>query len=98
MPSSVIREMRFDPMQRVLEIAFRGARGVYRYFDVPVEEWKRFRNAPSKGAYLNTFFKSKGFRYARSEKQQVTVQIYRGYPYEYDDRQQDAEQLQWSEA
>ena len=65
MPSSVIETMRFDPVASVLEIAFRGARGVYRYFNVPVEEWRRFRHAPSKGAYLNGFFKAKKYPYEK---------------------------------
>jgi hypothetical protein len=98
MPSSVIREMRFDPMQRVLEIAFRGVRGVYRYFDVPAEEWRRFQSAPSKGAYLNGFFKSKGFRFTKADAPLISVKDYRGYPYEHDDRQHDTELLRWSEA
>jgi hypothetical protein len=65
MPSAVIQTMRFDPMQKILEIVFRGARGAYRYFEVPLEEWQRFRNAPSKGTYLNQFFKSKKYRYEK---------------------------------
>jgi KTSC domain len=65
MPSAVIQTMRFDPVQKILEIVFRGARGAYRYFEVPAEEWQRFRNAPSKGAYLNQFFKSRKYSYEK---------------------------------
>jgi len=65
MPSTVIQTMRFDPVRKILEIVFRGARGAYRYFEVPVEEWQRFRNAPSKGAYLNQFFKSRKYNYEK---------------------------------
>jgi hypothetical protein len=68
MPSNVIRAMRFDPVRRVLEIAFQGARGLYRYFDVPMEEWRRFRAAAAKGEYLNSVFKRHAFRYERAEK------------------------------
>jgi len=68
MPSTVIQAMRFDPVQKILEIVFRGARGAYRYFEVPVEEWQRFRNAPSKGTYLNQFFKSKKYSYEKIEQ------------------------------
>ena len=65
MPSTVIQTMRFDPIQKVLEIVFRGARGAYRYFEVPVEEWLQFRNSTSKGAYLNQFFKSRKYTYEK---------------------------------
>ena len=65
MPSTVIQNMRFDPVHKILEIVFRGARGAYRYFEVPVDEWQRFRNAPSKGAYLNQFFKSRKYSYEK---------------------------------
>jgi len=57
--------MRFDPVRKVLEIVFRGARGAYRYFGVPVDEWQRFRNAPSKGIYLNQFFKLRRYTYEK---------------------------------
>lgn len=67
MPSSVIRAMRYLPRERTLEIVFRQARGMYRYFDVPLDEWERFANAPSKGIYLNGMFKAKGFRYEKAE-------------------------------
>lgn len=67
MPSTVIQNMRFDPVQKILEIVFRGARGAYRYFEVPAEEWQRFRNAPSKGVYLNQFFKSRKYSYEKIE-------------------------------
>ena len=65
MPSAVIQTMRFDPVQKILEIVFSGTRSAYRYFGVPVEEWQRFRNAPSKGAYLNQFFKSRKYNYEK---------------------------------
>jgi hypothetical protein len=65
MPSSVIKAMRYEPARGVLEIAFRGFLGMYRYFDVPVEEWAGFCSASSKGTYLNEIFKGKGNRYER---------------------------------
>jgi KTSC domain len=65
MPSSVIKAMRYEPKRRVLKIAFRGPRGMYRYFDVPAEEWVEFCSASSKGTYLNEIFKGKGHRYER---------------------------------
>lgn len=57
--------MRYRPGERVLDIAFRGERGVYRYFDVPDVEWHTFRMAPSKGTYLNHTFKARGYGYEK---------------------------------
>lgn len=57
--------MRYQPVQRTLEIEFRDGRGVYRYFDVPAAEWRIFRASPSKGTYLNRIFKDGGYGYER---------------------------------
>lgn len=57
MPSSVIEWMRYEPGRRSLLIAYRGQRGVYRYFDVDAGEWDAFVEAKSKGTYLNRAFK-----------------------------------------
>jgi hypothetical protein len=65
MPSTVVQAMRFDPDHHTLDIAFRGARGTYRYFAVSPDEWNSFRNAPSKGEYLNETFKAKSYRYEK---------------------------------
>jgi hypothetical protein len=65
MPSSVIAAMSYNDETRTLTIVYRGKRGVYRYFDVPPEEFAAFRSAPSKGAYLNEIFKTKQYRYER---------------------------------
>ena len=65
MPSSVIAAMHYDEQTAVLTVIYRGTRGKYRYFDVPLEEWTAFQAAPSKGTYLNTVFKEKGHRYER---------------------------------
>jgi hypothetical protein len=59
MPSSVIQFMQYDPQIREVLIVFCSSRGTYRYFDVPMDEWKAFRKAPSKGTYLNEVFKPK---------------------------------------
>ncbi len=67
MPSSVISWMRYIPSSRSLLIAFRSGALVYRYFDVPAEEWAAFRAAPSKGTYLNTVFKEGGYGFERVE-------------------------------
>jgi KTSC domain len=65
MPSSVIAAMSYNEETRTLTIVFRGKRGVYRYFDVPPEEFAAFRDAPSKGVYLNEIFKTRQYRYQR---------------------------------
>jgi hypothetical protein len=65
MPSSVIQAMRYDPAREQLLIVFRGGRGIYRYSNVPMEEWDAFLEADSKGTYLNEVFKRKGHPYQR---------------------------------
>ena len=67
MPSTVIAAMRYNMESRVLTIVYRGKRGTYRYFDVPPEEYAAFRAAPSKGTYLNEFFKPKGYLFERQK-------------------------------
>lgn len=67
MPSSVIAAMSYNDETRTLTIVYRGKRGVYRYFDVPPEEFAAFRSAPSKGTYLNEVFKTKQYRYERRQ-------------------------------
>lgn len=61
--SSTIAAMGYDAKRRVLEIVFRDSGEVYRYFDVPPEEYRSFLDAPSKGAYLNHTFKPRGYPY-----------------------------------
>lgn len=63
--SEVIASMGYDTAWRVLEIEYRGTHEIYAYFDVPPEEYSAFRNADSKGAYLNAIFKPKAYRYRR---------------------------------
>jgi len=67
MPSSVIAAMSYNDETRTLTIVYRGKRGVYRYFDVPPEEFAAFRSAPSKGTYLNEVFKTRQYRYERRQ-------------------------------
>jgi hypothetical protein len=71
MPSSVIAAMSYNDEARILTIVYRGNRGVYRYFDVPPEEFAAFRAAPSKGVYLNETFKAKQYHYERIAKPQM---------------------------
>lgn len=66
MPSSAILAMQYDPAREELLITFRGGRGTYRYFNVPMEEWKAFLDAESKGTYLNRVFKPKEYYFERA--------------------------------
>ena len=67
MPSRVILAMRYEPGRQELLIVFRGGRGTYRYFDVPIEEWEAFLEAESKGTYLNRIFKQKEHPYEKTD-------------------------------
>ena len=60
--SSVIASMCYQADQRVLEIEFCSG-DIYAYIEVPEEEYTAFCNAESKGTYLNSVFKQRGYRY-----------------------------------
>ena len=47
-------------MERELEIKFRASSDVYRYFDVPGEEYAAFMAAESKGSYSRMLMDSLG--------------------------------------
>ena len=61
--SSVIAQIGYDSTKRELAIEFRESGKVFLYFDVPPEEHAAFMAAESKGTYLNTVFKLRGYRY-----------------------------------
>ena len=61
--STSIASIGYLPASRELEIRFRASGDVYRYFDVPGEEYAAFMAAESKGTYLNQVFKSREYRY-----------------------------------
>ena len=61
--STSIASIGYLPAKRELEIEFRDSGDVYRYFDVPGEEYAAFMAAESKGTYLNDVIKSRGYRY-----------------------------------
>lgn len=61
--STSIASIGYLPASRELEIRFRESGDVYRYFDVPGEEYAAFMAAESKGTYLNQVFKPRGYRY-----------------------------------
>jgi KTSC domain len=61
--STSIASLGYSPTKRELEIKFRDTGDVYRYFDVPAEEYVAFLAAESKGTYLNQVFKPREYRY-----------------------------------
>ena len=63
--------MGYDPAWRVLEVEFKDTGEVYVYFSVPADEYEAFKQAPSKGTYLNQTFKKKGYRYERVPREDL---------------------------
>ena len=61
--SSSIASIGYEAVTRALEIEFRESGDVYRYFDVPEEEYAAFLAAESRGTYLNQVFKERNYRY-----------------------------------
>ena len=61
--STSVASIGYLPAERELEIKFRASGDVYRYFDVPREEYAAFMAAESKGTYLNQVFKPRAYRY-----------------------------------
>ena len=54
--STSVSSVGYDPRSETLEVEFRNG-GVYRYLEVPEDEWRLLRSAESKGSYLNTQIK-----------------------------------------
>ena len=88
MPSTVILAMQYKPRRQELLIVFRGGRAAYRYFDVPIEEWRGFLDAESKGAYLNEVFKRREHPYERLAGPVPVVAL---------QNEEKAEPLEWGE-
>jgi hypothetical protein len=61
--SSSIASIGYEAATRQLEIEFRESGDVYRYFDVPEEEYAALLAADSRGTYLNQVFKERNYRY-----------------------------------
>jgi hypothetical protein len=59
-----ITSIGYEPCSRELEIEFRQAGAIYRYFEVPIEEYRSFMAADSKGKYLDQVFKPRAYRYS----------------------------------
>lgn len=61
--SSNLDSVGYDPRSETLEVEFKNG-GVYRYLEVPEEEWRSLRTAESKGSYLNSHIKP-SYRYRK---------------------------------
>ena len=61
--STSIASIGYDPKTRKLEVEFYGSGDIYRYFEVPDEEYAAILSAFSKGAYFNQVFKPREYRY-----------------------------------
>ena len=61
--SSSLDSVGYDPRSATLEVEFKNG-GVYRYLEVPEDEWRSLRTAESKGIYLNTHIKP-SYRYRK---------------------------------
>jgi hypothetical protein len=49
--SSMLRRVRYDPKQRSLDVVFRTGE-IYRYKDVPLDEYQKLMRAASLGRYM----------------------------------------------
>jgi hypothetical protein len=62
--SSNLKSVGYDPAKRVLEIEFQNGR-VYRYHNVPAEEYDELMKAPSLGRYFIANIRD-GYQYDRA--------------------------------
>jgi hypothetical protein len=63
--STTIASAGYDPQKHELEIEFQDSGDIYRYFEVPAEEYEALLAAPSRGGYFNQVFKSHEYRFER---------------------------------
>jgi hypothetical protein len=61
--SSSLNSVGYDAPSETLEVEFKNG-GVYRYLEVPEDEWRSLQIAESKGSYLNTHIKP-SYRYRK---------------------------------
>ncbi len=66
--STTIASAGYDPKRHELEIEFHDSGNIYRYFEVPPEEYAALLAAPSRGAYFNQMFKPHEYRYQRMRR------------------------------
>ena len=62
--SRTVKTIGYDACNSVVEVEYKTG-SVYRYFEVPVQDYEKLKNAKSVGTYLNQIFKKKGFPYKR---------------------------------
>lgn len=60
--STNIDQIGYDEDQREAHVLFKNGRH-YVYSEVTSEVWERFKEASSKGKFINEEFKSKGYAY-----------------------------------
>lgn len=58
--SSNVDQIGYDEFEQEAHVIFKSARH-YVYSEVTQEVWERFRDASSKGTFLNQEFKAKGY-------------------------------------
>ena len=58
--SSNVDQIGYDEHEREVHVIFKGGRH-YVYSEVTQEVWERFRDASSKGKFVNEEFKAKGY-------------------------------------
>ena len=63
MESSLVVSVGYDPKKQILELEFTSG-SIYRYEDVPQEEYRSLMKAKSIGAYVNQNIKD-DYRYTR---------------------------------
>lgn len=64
MPSTSIREARYDPDTRIFSVWFRASGLRYDYDDVPPEIYAAYKSAFSKGRFFNAFIRDH-YKYRR---------------------------------
>jgi len=64
MPSTAVEFANYDPAQHVMLVKYRGG-GLYRYFEVPQEEYEAYRASRSKGKFVNERIKP-NYNYAKA--------------------------------
>jgi hypothetical protein len=57
MPSTLLRDIFYDPVDHTLDVTFIASGKRYRYFDVVPDEYEALRHAFSRGAHFNRHIK-----------------------------------------